>query len=230
MARDAVESMARRWDALAQENAMHYIATEQRTWDEQAFRASGERVAAMVHAWLGPDHPRERLLEIGCGLCRTTVHFAKGFERVDGIDIARSMIEQAEATELPANLHLTVGCGATLEPFEDDRFDCVYSAQMFQHIADAEVIRSYLREVGRVLRPQGTAILHFDSRPTRMLIEMYKALPDALLPRHHRRHIRRYRRDAAELRRWMHDAELEVIDERGAGTEVHWLRVRGARG
>lgn len=218
--------MAKRWNSLAQLDAMHYIATSRRDWDLRAFKRSGIAPVERAMAWLGDEIRRERLLEIGCGLCRTAMHFAEHFTRVDAVDISEAMIEQARRLDLPANLTLTANADSHLAIFEDGAFDAVYSALVFQHVPDDAVLRGYLEETRRVLASDGRAILQYDTRPPSPIISLYKRLPDPLLPPRHRRCIRRYRRPVGTIRRWIEDADFTIVDERGVGTAEHFLLLR----
>jgi ubiquinone/menaquinone biosynthesis C-methylase UbiE len=114
--------------------------------------------------------------------------------------------------------------GADLSPFADASFDLVVSCLVFQHIPGIEAVRSYLREIGRVLSPEGRAVLQFDTRRESLAARLYKSLPDIMLPRAHRRFIRRYRRSAELVRAAMRGEGLAIIAEpRGAGTAEHWF-------
>ncbi len=223
---DATERSRRRWDEFAERDPLYYIATNRRRWDEDAFIASGRSIVNVVMTWLDPGGPRERMLEIGCGVGRTAVHFARVFGHVDGVDVSPSMIDRARRRGLPPNVALSVGSGRDLAPFETAAYHLVYSALVFQHIPDRAVIASYLSEIARVLADEGRAVLQFDTRRETTAGRLYKALPDALLPRAHRRFIRRYRRDATDVRDLARDGGLAVLDERGAGTAEHYFLLR----
>jgi SAM-dependent methyltransferase len=228
----AADSPARpmqdRWNDLAERDAMFYIATRAQPWTRDEFFATGAAVVDDMLAWIGASVPRGRLLEIGCGLGRTAVHFAGRFAQVDAIDIAPAMIEQARALDPPANVRFAVAEGGGLAMFEDASFDVVVSMLVFQHIPQQEVIRRYLAEIARVMRGGGRAVLQFDTRPSSLAVQLCHALPDALLPRTHRRFIRRYRRDALTLRGMMAEARLRIIDERGPTSAEHFFLLERA--
>ena len=221
--------LRRTWDSLASEDPMHYIESSRRDWDERAFFASGEHAVAAALEWLGPDATRDRALEIGCGLGRTAIAFARTYGRVDGVDVSRTMIERARAGDLPANVHLVANGGADLDAFPDGAFDLVYSQHVFQHVPPAAAIAAYLGEIARVLAPGGDALLQFDTRRESTLARLIYTLPDPMLPRLRRRHIRRYRRDPAWLAETIVAAGLVVAEQRAPGSEHHWLRLRRAR-
>jgi SAM-dependent methyltransferase len=216
----SVARMRERWRTFARDDPMHYVAANREDWDADAFYSMGRNLAEDVLTWAGEDLGRERMIEIGCGAGRMLVHFAPRFERVDGVDIAPEMIEEARA-HMPANVVLTVTSGAGLEPFEDASFDFAFSVQVFQHVPERAVVGAYIHECGRILRPGGRAVLQFDSRPNSLLRRLTLQLPDRLLPRDHRRYIRRYPVPPEWPARTGAEAGLAVLDQRGAGTDTH---------
>jgi SAM-dependent methyltransferase len=221
--------MRDRWRGFARSDPMHYIDTrEEEPWTKDEFFAAGRDVARDVLAWAGNDLRRDRMLDIGCGMGRMLVHFAPYFERVDGVDIAPEMIEQARESGLPANVHVEVSSGADLSQIEDRGLDFVFSFLVFQHIPEPDVIRAYLKEVGRVLRPSGKAALQFDTRPKTLASRIAYALPDFMLPRSRRSYIRRYRRSREELMTMVQEAGLVLESERDPNTEVDFLLLRPA--
>jgi SAM-dependent methyltransferase len=218
------------WRGFAREDPMYYVATNRRDWDAADFYEMGRTAAADVLDWAGDGIGRERMVEIGCGAGRMLIHFAPHFGRVDGLDIATEMIEAARAAGLPENVHLTVSSGADLRPLDDAAADLVLSIQVFQHIPDREVLASYLEETGRVLRPDGRAVLHFDTRAPSSLRRLAMALPDRLLPRDRRRGIRRYPVPAEWPVERARAAGLRLVDRRAPGTEATmFLFERGDR-
>ena len=96
-----------------------------------------------------------RLLEVGCGMGTDLLQFARGGARVTGVDLTPRSIEisrnhlklygQAGDFVLTDGEHL---------PFEDERFDVVYSNGVLHHTPDTA---GAIREIHRVLRPGGQA-------------------------------------------------------------------------
>lgn len=220
--------MREHWREFARSDPMFYIATRAEAWTPEEFFETGREVVEDVLAWAGEGVRRERMLEIGCGMGRMLVHFAPHFTRVDGVDIAPEMIEQAKASGLPDNVNVSLTSGSDLSGFGDSEIDFVFSFVVFQHIPDPAVISSYLREVTRVLRPEGRAVLQFDTRPKTLASRIAFLLPDFVLPRSRRRYIRRYRLDADRVRDMVREAGLELVRERGAGTGGHFLALQPA--
>lgn len=216
-------SMRARWDRFAREDARFYIATSREDWNDDAFIESGRALVNDTMQWIGDRAGRNRLLEIGCGLGRTAIHFAEHFARVDAVDISPEMIRRANERPHPDNLHFCIGSGEDLADYPDASFDVIFSSIVMQHIPYEESVRMYIREVGRLLTVNGCAVLQFDTRPESLALKLYKSLPDALLPRVHRRGIRRYRRRVETLHEWFDEANLTIRDERGRRTAEHYF-------
>ncbi|MGH7640644.1 MAG: class I SAM-dependent methyltransferase [Candidatus Dormibacteria bacterium] len=123
------------------------------------FRALHARVAEDV-AQVAP--PGARLLELGCGPGRLASLLATRYHlNVTGVDLDPRMVERARANSRqvspgarsgPAFL---VGDAAQL-PFADSSFDVVLSTLSMHHWSDTN---AGLREIARVLRPGGRALV-----------------------------------------------------------------------
>lgn len=150
------------WNARALEDAKHYVYTRDPNSNELEFDASGRaNYAQLIQPYLpvllrGAPARTARALEIGCGVGRITRCLAENFAEVHAIDVAPEMIAQAQA-RLAAhpNVTLRTGSGFDLQPLPDAHFDLVFSYIVFQHIPSGDVIRNYVREAARVLKPGG---------------------------------------------------------------------------
>ncbi len=215
------------WEGFAQRDAQYYIdPTLGPGVDLAEFREGGRGIVDWAVGWAGVLPDRERALEIGCGVGRNTVHLARHFARVDGVDISPTMVRSALERGVPENVHLHALSGRDLQPLPDGAFALAFSHLVFQHIDSEAVIAAYLRETARVLEPGGVAVLHFDTRPMTPLVRVVQRLPDGVLPRDRRRGIRRRRRSPEAIRRHAAAAGLTLEVELGAGTAHHWLRWR----
>jgi SAM-dependent methyltransferase len=157
---------------------------------------------------------------------RNTVHLARYFERVDGVDVSPTMIRSALAFGVPDGVHLHALSGRDLHPLPDGAFDLVFSHLVFQHIESPTDVAGYVREAARVLAPGGVAVLHFDTRPLHTAVRLAHHLPDVLLPRDRRRGIRRHRRTPDAIRGYGAAAGLALEAEQAPGTAHHWVRWR----
>ena len=177
-----LRKMEQDWDARARENARHYVATGQVEWSDDEFFASGERAVAedvltdMTNICQGRDPKGMRVLEIGCGAGRITRALARLFGEVHAVDISGEMVARATiALHAFPNVFVYQNSGQDLAVVPADRpFDFAYSTIVFQHIPNRDIIESYVRDVGRLLRPdalfkfqvQGDATLHTDPDDT----------------------------------------------------------------
>lgn len=104
----------------------------------------------------------QRLLEVGCGRGWLTRRMQERFPDTYGVDVNPRSIAHA----VTANLHVM---DAVALEFDDEQFDHVYSFHAIEHIVDAAAA---LREMHRVLRPAGRALLVYPAEPIRGLYAM----------------------------------------------------------
>ena len=110
------------------------------------------------------------VLEIAPGHGRWTELIASEARSVALVDINQSCLD-ACSERFGDQSHITyyLGDGANL-PVPDASVDFVWSFDSFVHM-DPPVVRSYVAEISRVLRPGGTAILHHaDKRPWSLVL------------------------------------------------------------
>jgi ubiquinone/menaquinone biosynthesis C-methylase UbiE len=115
------------------------------------FQACAKRIAARLR-------PGDRVLEIAPGPGYLAVELAKlGPFRVTGLDISRSFVRMAaeHAARAGAAVDFREGDAAAL-PFPDNSFDFAMCRAAFKNFRDPV---GALREMHRVLRPQGTGLI-----------------------------------------------------------------------
>jgi ubiquinone/menaquinone biosynthesis C-methylase UbiE len=215
------------WEEFAREDPLFFIdpALGQDVTIEE-FRAAGAALVDEILPWVGDLPSRERALEIGCGVGRNLVHLATHFAHADGADVSPTMLRIARDTGLPPNVELHQTSGRDLGPITDGSADLVFSHLVFQHVDEPQAIEANIREIHRVLKPGGAAALQFDTRPRSLPASIAHRLPDPLLPRRRRRHMRRYRHAAGQIRGWATLTGLTVEAERDPDTANHWLLLR----
>lgn len=177
------------WAILADPSKQHG------KWDVDEFFATGEaHIAQFLTKARALGYPQrwDRALDFGCGVGRLTRALRKHFHECQGVDISDSMI--AKARELNAafgNCRFNVNDAEDLRMFPDAHFDLIVTWLVLQHVPDQTVIKSYIAEFSRLLRPGGLLAFqlphHLSLRsriqPRRRLYSVLHAfgLPDSLL-------------------------------------------------
>lgn len=184
-----LDGLRRNWDGLGRTDPLWAIlAYPERLgggWegDEDAFFDSGRRAVDEVLATLDghglrPDRSA-RALDFGCGVGRLTQGLARHYEHVDGVDVAASMIELAEAhNAAPEKISYHLNEAADLRLFEDASFDLILSIIVLQHIPN-RLKRTYLSEFVRLLRPGGVAALTIPSHGDFTVEGIVRRLPNS---------------------------------------------------
>jgi SAM-dependent methyltransferase len=141
---------------------------------EELGRGHFQNVSAI--AKLRPD---DRVLDVGCGVGRVAQHFVDVLGpdgSYDGFDAARLGIAWCNTRIAPKHpnfrfVHLDVrnrqyNPGGRLDaatvrfPYEDGRFSLVYATSVLTHLLPGAAAH-YLREVARVLKPDGRCLVTF---------------------------------------------------------------------
>jgi len=123
-------------------------------WDIREFFQTGiDEIDAIIKeaGRLNIRIPGKRALDFGCGVGRVTQALPKYFHAVDGIDIAPSMIELANSYNThKETVHYYLNTKNTLENFNDNTYDFIYSVEVFQHM-QPRYQETYLSELLRIL-------------------------------------------------------------------------------
>jgi SAM-dependent methyltransferase len=170
------------WDEHGRDDPLWAVLTWPGTrggrWDEAEFFAFGrtelglilDQVRAVVSG-VGGSLGTERALDFGCGVGRLTQALGEVFASVDGVDIAPSMIAEAQR-RLPAGS----GCRFVLLEGEgldglhapdgqpSPGYDFALTAHVLQHI-DPTLARGYVADLVRALRPGGWAMFEVVTEP-----------------------------------------------------------------
>ncbi|WP_312985822.1 class I SAM-dependent methyltransferase [Atlantibacter sp.] len=123
--------------------------------------------------------PHAHLLDVGCGAGHSSFIAASQVKGVIAYDLSASMLETVNSAARErglANLHTQQGYAESL-PFADQCFDIVisrYSAHHWQDVGQA------LREIKRVLRPGGKAIVMDVMSPGNAVLDIWLQTVEAL--------------------------------------------------
>jgi SAM-dependent methyltransferase len=123
----------------------------------------------------GELSPHSAVLDVGCGLGKTAIHFATFLQSpgfYEGFDVEKPSIAwciraigsrfplmRFKHIDLYSGMYNRSGADASnlVFPYESATFDFVFLASVFTHMFDAQV-QNYLREISRVLKPGGRCI------------------------------------------------------------------------
>ena len=169
----AVAWLQENWDRLGRSDPYWAVLTDPARkgggWTPEEFFATGRAEIAELLGSVGDRLPgRARALDFGCGPGRLTQALAEHFERVDGVDVAPSMIELArdldrriDGASSRSVFHLNAATDLAL--FGDGTFDLAYSNITLQHMRP-RLAERYLAELVRVLRPKGVLVFQLPAR------------------------------------------------------------------
>lgn len=158
------------YEKLGRDDPLYAILSHKRfrhnRWNPADFFHTGTREIREILQYvdrLGLPLRRQRALDFGCGVGRVSQALADHFERVVGVDIAKSMVQRARECNVQGNrVRYVANSADDLKILDDDSFDFVYSNITLQHIPPGPA-KKYIGEFLRVLRPGGLAIYQVPS-------------------------------------------------------------------
>lgn len=103
---------------------------------------------------------RQSILVVGCGFGFDEKNIKSIFADVDlwSVDISEEMLRRAVASQSPSHFSLSM---AEKLPFPDNSFDRVVSREVIEHVVNPKAM---LREIYRVLKPGGIAVITTENR------------------------------------------------------------------
>ncbi len=144
-----VDSKAWDWDKVKGDHERH--------WQEPAIESY-----YLINRWLGQN--KKDFLDLGCGLGRHTIQFAKAGFKTSGFDLSEASIARAGEYATKANVAVDLKVGDMLSlPYADNSFDCVYCYNVISH-TDTAGMRKIISELKRVLRKGGECYLTLGSK------------------------------------------------------------------
>src|ERR1035437_2548471 len=138
---------------------------------------TGERLVASTHGDFVGEHLHRyalalefagqcNVLDVACGEGYGAAFLARVARHVIGVDCDRSTILHASGKYRASNLQFSVGRAENL-PLPANSIDLVVSFETLEHLEDHDAM---LREIKRVLRPEGRLLISTpDSMPYRMI-------------------------------------------------------------
>ena len=179
--------LQRVWNRLGQTDPLWAVLTDARYkdghWDPDELFAVG--VSAVDRILLTAQERRltfgrQAALDFGCGVGRLSQALAPHFDSVVGVDIAASMVAEAERlNKWGSKCRFVVNDRSDLSVLAGQSFDFIISLLVLQHI-EPQYSRQYIREFLRVLRPSGLLVFQLPCGPPDELNPAIRelALPD----------------------------------------------------
>lgn len=123
--------------------------------------------------------PRGTVLDLACGHGRLTKKLLHVADQVIGMDINTENIEycQKRFADHP-RLKLIEGNGYDFQAVDDDSLDTIICFDSMVHF-DSDVVRSYLIDTSRVLKPGGMALFHHSNYTGAPTTLSYRSNPHA---------------------------------------------------
>jgi len=134
-------------------------------WDPRCGRPYDEWKQSVVETFVVPNvSAGSAVLEIGAGHGRWAKEIVGRCRDLVLVELSAKCIDFCKQLFAPwPNVRYVVTDGKSLPGVEDQSIDFVWSFDAFI-MMDREIIRGYLREIRRVLKPGGKAILHHAGR------------------------------------------------------------------
>ena len=133
----------------------HAVGTPEFFRELEAYRYG--KLDYLVRLLRAAAQPGRRVLEVGCGVGTDLVQFAASGSQVTGIELSSTALDLARLNLAQRGLPANLACmdGEALG-FAAEVFDLVYAHGVLPYTPDATRL---LREIHRVLRPGGAAIV-----------------------------------------------------------------------
>ena len=145
---------------------------ESKAWDWKIVKNKQEQT------WLEPSiesyylidrwqkQRKKDFLDLGCGLGRHTIQFAKAGFNTAGFDLSEESIRRTAEYAKAEKLDIDLKVGDMLElPYSNASFDCILCRNVISH-TDTAGMRQIVEELKRVLRPEGECYLTLGSKET----------------------------------------------------------------
>ena len=118
----------------------------------------------LLNRWFGLE--MKHFLDLGCGLGRHTVLFAKNGFNVSCFDISEDAIDRTKKWCEEENLNCDFKVGDMIKlPYKDNTFDCILCRNVISH-TDTEGMKTIVSELKRVLKKDGECYLTLGSKDT----------------------------------------------------------------
>jgi SAM-dependent methyltransferase len=174
-----LQRISRFWDARAREDALRYSVPGAPRRDPDGFDEQGEAVLAALAEQVGYVVDGAGVaIDLGCGAGRLTPALAARAETVVACDVSPRMVDAARArVGATPGVDFRVAHAADLRGIGPGEADTVLALGVLVHLPTVELVEDAIAELGRVLRPGGTALFDVRSAPAPLMLPGENALP-----------------------------------------------------
>lgn len=116
----------------------------------------------LINRW--KSQKKETFLDIGCGLGRHTIQFAKAGFKTYAIDLSEVALENARDWANREKLNINFDKSDMLNlPYENNTFDCILCRNVISH-TDTQGIKIIIKKIYDLLKEQGECFLTLGSK------------------------------------------------------------------
>ena len=217
---------------LEQMNTIWTIDGDETSWSGWAESMAQAPASTLVQDLIATHQASDQdwALDVGCGTGRAFIPLAEAGYRVVGIDPTAKGLQFARQRALQTKISaFPVQASAARLPLKSDSISFVFAIGTLFHLSHTE-LASALQEIGRVLQPDGEALLHFldvedwrrsiaeEIRPDQAPVHSYQAVVTCFCSR-------------GAIQQWVDEAGLSLIslELRTTMTEAGQQRIWLAR-
>jgi len=129
---------------------------------ENRWKTPAQESYWLINRWKSQN--KNSFLDLGVGLGRHAIQFAKAGFNVSGFDLSKEAIQKTAEWAKEESLAIELKVGDMLElPYADSSFDCLLAYHVISH-TDTEGMRKIASELHRVLKADGEFYLSLGSK------------------------------------------------------------------
>jgi len=118
----------------------------------------------LLHRW--KEQNKSEFLDLGCGIGRHSILFAKNGFHTYCFDISEEAIKQTKEWAESQHLNLDYKLGDMRQlPYEKESMDCILAKNVISH-TDTQGVKQVIAEINRVLKIDGECYLTLSSKNT----------------------------------------------------------------
>lgn len=146
-----INSKAWKWEIVTEDGKKH--------WKEPSIESY-----YLLNRWLNQN--KSNFLDLGCGLGRHTIQFAKGGFNTFAFDLSENSIQKTKEWADKEKLKIDFRIGDMLDlPYKNESMDCILCRNVISH-TDTEGMKKVVNELDRVLKSEGECYLTLGSKET----------------------------------------------------------------